>query len=221
MTKIRSLLLIAVSAILVPFFPASALAKGEQISNVVVTIGPSGVAVSAVLTGPFASAIEEALKNGFSKEFRYTLNLYRSYNWWPDEFIAQRTIFRQVKYDSVKKLYTVRASGGERSEEKSFSEFSQMLAWTSRLASVVVAPRSVLAPNEPYYIQLNAESRTPNVPAILETILFFVSFNDFSTSWKTSPEFTLKEGTQSFREPGSFSPGSPGPLAVALGRETP
>ena len=107
MTKIRSLLLIITSALVVSFFPASALAKGEEIANVVVTIGPSGVAASATLKGPFASAIEEALKNGFSKEFRYTLNLYRSYNWWPDEFIAQKTILRHVKYDSVKKLYAV------------------------------------------------------------------------------------------------------------------
>lgn len=218
MTKTRSLLSIAVSASLLLFQPSPALAKGEEIANVVVTIGPSGVAVSAVLKGPFAGAVEEALKNGFSKEFRYTLNLYRSYNWWPDEFIAQRTVLRHVKYDSVKKLYAVRSSDSERSEEKSFSEFSQMLSWTSRLASVVVAPKSVLAPNEPYYIQIKAESRTPNVPAILETILFFVSFNDFSTSWKTSPEFTLKEGTQSFRGPEFFSSG---PLTAALVRERP
>ena len=218
MTKIRSLLLIITSALVVSFFPASALAKGEEIANVVVTIGPSGVAASATLKGPFASAIEEALKNGFSKEFRYTLNLYRSYNWWPDEFIAQKTILRHVKYDSVKKLYAVRSSDGDRSEEKSFTEFSQMLSWTGRLASVVVAPRSVLAPNEPYYIQLKAESRTPNIPAVLETILFFVSFNDFSTSWKTSPEFTLKEGTRSFLAPDLFPSGR---LAAALIRETP
>ena len=157
---------------------------------VAVHLGQAVITASTALVGGFNPDVETAIRNGFPKEFVYAIRLYREWAYWPDELLATRTVKRSVKYDALKKLYRVTSLEADRLEEKVFEDYEAMSRWVSTLDRVYVAPRSLLQPGDRYYVKVRAYSRTTKVPVILEYLLFFLSFKDFSTPWRYSPSFT-------------------------------
>lgn len=189
MNKIIKTLLSILFAILIPI---SVYAKGEHMSDVIVNYGSEDILVSSTLIGGFSKDFADALMNGFEKELIFYIEIYRKWNFWPDEFILSRRIQRTIKYDGMKKVYYASTYDGLYLEEKVFDDHERMKTWISKIADAKVTQLNLLKPKAVYFVRMKAESKFRRLPPILENILFFVATKDFETPWKKSAFFSIK-----------------------------
>lgn len=173
--------------------PISVYAKGEQMSDVLVKQGSEDILVSSTLIGGFSKDFEDAIRNGFEKEIIFYIEIYRQWNFWPDEFILSKKIQRTIRYDGLKKVYYASSYDGLYLEEKVFDDYENMKTWVSKIGDVKVTHANLLKLKATYFIRIKAESKFKRLPPILENFLFFVATTDFKTPWKKSAFFSVKE----------------------------
>ena len=190
MNKILKTLLFILFVILTPI---SVYAKGEQMSDVLVKQGSEDILVSSTLTGGFSKDFEDAIRNGFEKEIIFYIEIYRQWNFWPDEFILSKKIQRTIRYDGLKKVYYASSYDGLYLEEKVFDDYENVKTWVSRIGDVKITQTNLLKPKATYFVRIKAESKFKRLPPILENLLFFVATTDFKTPWKKSAFFSVKE----------------------------
>lgn len=174
------------------FTPVLVYGKGEQISDVIVNQGSEDLIVSSALTGGFSKDFEDALKNGFEKEITFYIEIYRKWNFWPDEFIFSKKVQKTIKYDGLKKMYYASSYDGLYLEEKVFDDYERMKTWVSKIVDIKAIPLSFLKPKATYFVRIKAESKFKKLPPILENLLFFIATTDFEAPWKRSTFFSIK-----------------------------
>ncbi len=189
MNKILKTLLFILFVILTPI---SVYAKGEQMSDVTVNQASEDLLVSSTLIGGFSKDFEDAIRNGFEKEITFYIEIYRKWNFWPDEFIFSKRVQRTIKYDGLKKVYYASSYDGLYLEEKVFDDYEKMKAWVSKIGEVKFTQISLLKPKATYFVRIKAESKFKRLPPVLKNLLFFVATTDFETPWKKSAYFSIK-----------------------------
>ncbi|MEW6410673.1 MAG: DUF4390 domain-containing protein [Nitrospirota bacterium] len=166
-------------------------ANASSISNVTVTTNTNNMIVSASLSG-FSKEFIDAIHNGIEKEITFHIDVFRVWRYWPDEFIASKTIQRTIKYDMIKKDYRITSYDGLYLSERMFSSFDDMKKWVTVVDRIKVLDTSVLQPDSLYFVRVMAESKFRKLHPLLEYVLFFVPTSDFKTEWKKSQFFTIK-----------------------------
>ena len=106
----------------------------------------------------------------------------RVQNFWFDKDIADIEVTHTIKYDNLKKEFTVERSWKEDNPEvtKSFKEAKK---WMTEIKSLKIIPLNRLEKNEQYQLRVKAEVSKKTLPLYLHYILFFVSLWDFETDW--------------------------------------
>jgi hypothetical protein len=161
-----------------------AMAKDAKLTHIIVTNTRDDLLVYLSVEGAFTRNMEDAINSGVPASFSYFVNLYRTRGIWFDKKLVDLTITHTIKYNSLKKEYTVTRSWDSSSPAvvRSFDAAKKLMA---EIDSLKVIPLKQLKKGSQYQIQAKAKLSRVTLPYYLHYILFFLSLWDFETDWYT------------------------------------
>jgi hypothetical protein len=168
-TGFVSLYLILLLFLVFPFH----LRADEATINCFVTNDATHVLVYARVT--------DAIRAGVPTTFTFLMDLYQERRGWLDKRLISLTVRHTIKYDIVKKLFTVSVDGEK--EPTSFQDYESAKRAMADLNGFPLTPIKSLKRNEYYYVQIKAKLDKVRLPLYLEYVFFFVSLWDFETDW--------------------------------------
>ncbi len=186
------IIFILVSVICLPYFLNTAFAAEKEITDINVVLGKEEISISAKLIDGLNKDVEEAIKNGIQKDIIYSAILKKKRSAWFDEDIASKEIKYTIKYDVLKKQYTLMTRGNG-NKEKVSQNYDEIKTAVSKIENAVVSPKKILEPDEEYYVSIKAEIKDTKLLLFLDYFLFFIPFSDINTSWYDSPVFKLEK----------------------------
>ncbi len=192
----KRLLLLSFAALVVclsrvPF----AHAEEERIARLTASVLDNNrVAVTAELIRWTNRNIRDDLNNGIPKDLYYYILLKRRQPGWFDEEVVSKTIRQTIKYDVLKKEYSITTRMDDQTTQKTVESFEEMADLISRIDHVKITSLKRMRPRYTYYISVKAEMRATNVPFYFEYILFFIPALELDTPWADSaPFYALEE----------------------------
>lgn len=192
--KLKKIYIIAVLVFIVclSYFFNTAFADEEKITDIKVALGKEDISVSAKLINGLNKDVEEAIKNGIQKDIIYSMILKKKRSTWFDEDVVSKETEYTIKYDVLKKQYTL-ITRGNGNKEKVTQSYDEIKAVVSKIENAAVSQKKDLEPDEEYYISIKAEIKDTKLPFFLDYFLFFIPFSDIDTSWYDSPVFKLEK----------------------------
>jgi hypothetical protein len=174
---------------------SSADAGDERIARLDSSVLNNGeVVVSAELIRWYNDTIKEDLNNGIPKDLYYYLLLKKRQPGWFDEEIVSKTIKHTIKYDVLKKQFSITTRMDGQTSQKTVESFEETADLISRIDHVKITTVKRMKTRHTYYISVKAEMRATNVPFYLEYILFFIPALELDTPWADSaPFYALEE----------------------------
>lgn len=130
----------------------------------------------------------EELQNGISKEMTFTVDLFRIWRMWPDEFISGKKFVRVLKSDPIKMEYNVSSHDGSTLIRKKFKSFDSMIQWALLIEDLKLANTDELEASA-YYVRVTVESRIRKLPPVIGYFMIFLPEYEFRIR-KDSAHFT-------------------------------
>jgi hypothetical protein len=157
-------------------------ANQPRLSNITVSNTSEDLLLHLNLEDSFSDAIRQNVLAGKTTSFAFHLKLSRMQSFWLDQTIADLTVIHTIKFDSVKKEFTVRRSwtGYEAEVTPSFEEAQR---WMNRIEGLKIVLLKRMGKNVRYELRVKAEVSKKTLPFNLHHVLFFVSFWDEQTDW--------------------------------------
>jgi len=137
-------------------FPCHLRADGAAISCFV-TNDATHVLVYARVTNCFTKDMEAAILAGVPTTFTFLVDLYQERRYWLDKRITGLTVKHTIKYDIVKKLFSV-SSDGEK-EPTLFQDYESAKRSMADINGLPLTPIKSLRRNEYYYVQIRRNSK--------------------------------------------------------------
>lgn len=178
MTVCSCFLMIVITAA----FPMSLRADMEpRMVDMLITSNTENVLLYARLVDCFKTEMESAILAGVPAFFTLQLNVYqeRSYLW--NKNIVSKEIRRTIKYDNLKKTFTISTNGN--GQPVVFQDFESARKAMADLNGIFVIPISYLSKGNNYYAQIKVKIDKVRLPLYMEYVFFFVSLWDFETPW--------------------------------------
>ena len=162
--------------------PNAVPAQDATLTNITVSNTRDDLLLYLNLEGAFREEMKKAILSGVPFTFSYFAKLNRVQNFWFDKDIADIEVTHTIKYDNLKKEFTVERSWKEDNPQvtKSFAEAKK---WMTEINSLKIIPLNRLEKDEQYQLRVKAEVSKKTLPLYLHYILFFVSLWDFETDW--------------------------------------
>jgi hypothetical protein len=176
-TGFVSICLILIFFLTFPFH----LRAGEPAISCFVTNDTTHLLVYARVTNCFTKDMEAAILAGVPTTFTFLLDLYQERPYWLDKRITRLTVKQTIKYDIVKRLFSV-SSDGEK-ESVLFQDYESAKRAMADINGLALVPIKSLQRNEYYYVQIKAKLEKVRLPLNMEYVFFFVSLWDFETDW--------------------------------------
>ena len=92
------------------FLQLLAFSQEARLTNIIVTNTRDDLLVYLTVEGAFNEKIKEAVLSGVSFSFSFFITLFRERNLWLDKEITDVKIIHRLKYDNLKKAFTIRRS---------------------------------------------------------------------------------------------------------------
>lgn len=164
------------------FVQNAAFAEDAILRNIIVTNTRDDLLVYMSVEGAFREKMEKAILSGVPATFSFYIDLLQVRNLWPDKTITEEKVTHTVKYDNLKKEFTVVRSWGSNKPviTQSFEEARRLM---TDVDGIKIAPLKWLEKGKRYQIQAKAQLSKLTLPYYLHYILFFVSMWDFETDW--------------------------------------
>ena len=89
-------------------FQTPAFAQDAKLVNVNISNTRDDLLIYFNVEGAFREKLKKAILSGAPATFSFYVNLYRVRNFWPDKSIADIKVTHTVKYDILKKEFTVK-----------------------------------------------------------------------------------------------------------------
>jgi hypothetical protein len=162
-------------------FPIHAHAIEPEIKDILITNDMENVLLYARLVNGFKPDMELAVLAGIPATFTMQLDVYqeRSFSW--DKKIFSQEIKRSIKYDNLKKTFSV--SSSNKKEPVIFTEFESAQKAMADFNGIIAAPLSSLTKGKNYYVMIKVKMDKVRLPLHMEYVFLFVSYWDFETSW--------------------------------------
>ena len=166
------------------FAHGPAFCEDARLTDIIVTNTRDDLLLFLNVQGAFRERMDKAVLSGVPVTFSFFVNLYKIKKWAVDEKIASLKLVHTLKYDSLKKVFTI-----FRPWQSETPVTTQTLAeakkFMTEINSLKVIPLNKLEKKQPYQIRAKAELSKVTLPFYLHYALFFVSFWDFETDWYT------------------------------------
>ena len=159
-------------------------AQEARLTNVIVTNTRDDFLIYLTVKGAFRDEMKKAVLSGVPTSFSFLVNLYQDRKMWFDRKIVGLKLIHTIKYDNLKKQFTITRSwkNGKPAVTQSFSEAQKLM---TEINAHKVLPLSRLEKGRQYQLRAKAELSKLTLPFYLHRVLFFVSLWDFETDWYT------------------------------------
>lgn len=159
--------------------PVRAFAAEPEIRDILITNDKENVLLYARLVNGFKPDMELAVLNGISATFIMDVEVYqeRTLTW--DKKIYSQEIKRTVKYDNLKKTFSVHF--GNKKDPLVFTDFESAQKAMSDFNGIVAVPLSLLRKGRNYHALIKIKMDKARLPLHMEYVFFFVSLWDFET----------------------------------------
>ncbi|MCP3873557.1 MAG: DUF4390 domain-containing protein [Desulfobacteraceae bacterium] len=130
----------------------------------------------------FTEKTKQAILNGIPTTFSFYITLYKTDGSWFDEKISDIQIKSTLKYNSLKKEFSVLRlwKNEEPVTTQSFEEAKGLMA---QIDNFKIISLNQLVKGDKYQLRIKAELDKVTLPLSLHYVFFFVSFWDFETNW--------------------------------------
>ena len=147
--------------------------------DILITSSTENVLLYARLVDCFKTEMESAILAGVPAVFTLHLDVYqeRSYRW--NKHIVSKEIRRTIKYDNLKKIFSITTNDG--CQPLIFPDFESAQKGMADLNEISVIPISSLSKGNNYYAGIRVKIDKVRLPFYMEYVLFFVSLWDFET----------------------------------------
>lgn len=164
------------------FVPRAAAGPTPTLTNITVSNTNDDLLLHLQLEGSFSEKIKRQILDGTPASFAFIIRLEQVRDLWVDQKIADLRVVHTIKYDNLKKEFTVRRSwkGNEAETTTSFEEAQQ---WMNQIDSLTIVPLNRMQKGAQYELLTKAEVSKKNLPLSLHHVLFFISFWDEETDW--------------------------------------
>lgn len=160
--------------------PVSVRADMEpRMTDILITNSSGNVLLYGRLVDCFKKEMETAIMAGVPAVFTIHLDVYqeRSYLW--NKHIVGKEIRRIIKYDNLKKIFSITTNGV--SQPVMFPDFESAQKAMADLNGIPVVPLSYLSKDNNYHARIKVKMDKVRLPFSMEYVLFFVSLWDFET----------------------------------------
>ena len=159
-----------------------AMAKEVYLSDFVVTNTRDHLLVYFTVNNCFTPEMNNAIESGIETTFTFLVQLREKRELIWDKKIVELEVNHSIKYDSLKKLYSVRFSEDNNREvtARTFEEAKKLMA---EIVALKVAPMHELKKGKRYQLQMMAQLNKIRLPFYLHYVFFFLSLWDFETDW--------------------------------------
>jgi hypothetical protein len=161
-----------------------AMAKDATLTNIIVTNTRDDLLVYLSVEGAFTQKMEEAISSGVPASFSFFISLHRNRGIWFNKKVVDLTVVHTIKYNSLRKEYTVSRSW-DGSSPVVVQTFEAARTLMTEIESLKVIPLKQLEKGNRYQIKAKAKLSRVTLPYYLHYVLFFLSLWDFETDWYT------------------------------------
>lgn len=161
--------------------PAAGAAH-PSLNNITVSSTSEDLLLHLSLEGSFSEVVRQSVLSGKTTSFAFRFQLSQVQDFWLDQTIADLSVIHTIKFDNLKKEFTVRRSwtGYEAEVTPSFEEAQR---WMNQIEGLKIVPLSRMEKGARYELRAKAEVSKKILPFHLHHVLFFVSFWDEQTDW--------------------------------------
>jgi len=162
-----------ISLICLILISSSAMALPPKILEPEIKIEDNNIIVNTGLANTVD--LQTVINSGIEKEILFTIELFRVWKLWPDEFVASKKIRRIIKYDSLRGLYLTSSYDGRALQtEKKFADFNALMKnWFFMVNKINLANIKELEPGN-YYVSVVVESKSREVPPVIGFLMLFI-----------------------------------------------
>jgi len=184
MVSIKNRKLCAILVCIFLLLDCPVLAQEARLTRITVSNTRDDLLLYFTLEGAFTEKMQEAIISGVPATFSFYIILHRVRNLWLDKEIVDIKLTHTIKFDNLKKEYTIKRSWKEEDPivTQSFQEAQRLM---TEVDSLKVYPLKGLEKGNQYQIRAMAEVSKMTLPFYLHYVLLFVSFWDFETDWYT------------------------------------
>lgn len=178
--RIIKTIVVFLSLIIIPVY---AFSEQARIKNTLITNNSKDLLIYFFVEGSFTPKIEEAIQSGIPTTFIYKMVLYRKSEDSSRTKILSKDISHTIKYDTLRKDYTVTMS--EKKDPVVTPDYKAARELMSRVEGLPLTSLDRLKKETQYSLQIKAELDAIKLPPLLNYLFFFVSYWDFKTAWET------------------------------------
>ncbi len=161
-----------------------AFALDARLTNIIVTNTRDDLLLYLNVEGAFREKMKKAVLSGVPTTFSFFITLYRTRNLWIDKKITDLTVTHTIKYNNLRKEFTVKRSW-ENEEPLIIQSFGEAQKLMGEIDSLKIVPLNTLTKGEHYQIRAKAELNKVTLPFYLHYVFVFVSLWDFETDLYT------------------------------------
>lgn len=159
---------------------ARAFAVEPEIRDILITNDMENVLLYARLVNGFKPDMELAVLNGIPATFVMDVEVYQErFLTWDKKMYGQE-IKRTIKYDNLKKTFSVFFNN--KKEPVVFSDLESAQKAMCDFNGITAIPLSLLKKGRNYYALIKIKMDKTRLPLHMEYVFFFVSYWDFETS---------------------------------------
>jgi hypothetical protein len=163
-------------------FPIQAQAIEPRMTDILITNNAENVLLYGRLVNGFKPDMELAVLAGIPATFTLQLEVYqvRSFVW--DKKITGYEMKRTIKYDNLKKTFSIYTNGN--TQPVIFSDFESAQKAMADFNGIIAVPLTSLVRGGNYYLLIKVKMDKARLPLHMENVFFFVSYWDFETAWE-------------------------------------
>jgi hypothetical protein len=163
-------------------FPIQAQAIEPRMTDILITNNAENVLLYGRLVNGFKTDMELAILAGIPATFTLQLEVYqvRSFAW--DKKITGHEMKRTIKYDNLKKTFSIYTNGN--TQPVIFSDFESAQKAMADFNGIIAVPLTSLIRGGNYYLLIKVKMDKARLPLHMENVFFFVSYWDFETAWE-------------------------------------
>lgn len=151
------------------------------IKDILITNNKENVLLYARVVNGFKTEMESSILAGAPAVFALHLEVYQARSGLWDKKIESREIKRTIKYDNLKKNFSIFTNGYE--TPAVFPDFESAQKAMADLSGIPVVPLKKLVRGNNYYLMMKVKIDKVRLPLHMEYVFVFVSFWDFETAW--------------------------------------
>lgn len=177
----RNTIIIVLLLISTAFEPVYA-AKGARLTDLAVTNSQNNLLVYLNVKGAFTEKIQKVIVSGVPTTFSFFITLDEVRTIWVNKNISEQTLTHTIKYDSLKKTFTIRRSWKEEKPiiVKSLKQARDLM---TRIDAFSIIPLDKLEKGSRYRLSAKAKLSKMTLPFYLHYILMMASKWEFETDW--------------------------------------